>query len=103
MKLKKITAVLVLLIFTSLSNAQQSLVYAHENADFKRAKELFTAKKYVAAQQQWKCNNCASQLTHTFEVDHKVDLRYGGTNHVSNLVALCRNCHGEKTMQNKLE
>ena len=62
-----------------------------------------TKKKYVAAQQQWKCNNCASQLTHTFEVDHKVDLRYGGTNHVSNLVALCRNCHGEKTMQNKLE
>ena len=62
-----------------------------------------TKKKYVAAQQQWKCNHCASQLTHTFEVDHKVDLRFGGTNHVSNLVALCRNCHGEKTMQNKLE
>ncbi|MBK21110.1 MAG: hypothetical protein CMP63_02160 [Flavobacteriales bacterium] len=54
MKLKKITAVLVLLIFTSLSNAQQSLVYAHENADFKRAKELFTAKKYVAAQRKFK-------------------------------------------------
>jgi hypothetical protein len=62
-----------------------------------------TKKKYVAAQQEWKCNNCASQLTHTFEVDHKIDLRYGGTNHVSNLVALCRNCHGEKTMQNKLQ
>jgi hypothetical protein len=62
-----------------------------------------TKKKYVAAQQGWKCNNCANQLNHTFEVDHKVDLRYGGTNHVSNLVALCRNCHGEKTMQNKLE
>jgi hypothetical protein len=62
-----------------------------------------TKKKYVAAQQDWKCNNCASQLNHTFEVDHKMDLRYGGTNHVSNLVALCRNCHGEKTMENKLQ
>lgn len=62
-----------------------------------------TKKKYVAAQQSWKCNNCAEQLNHTFEVDHKIDLRYGGTNHVSNLVALCRNCHGEKTLQNKLE
>jgi len=62
-----------------------------------------TKKKYVAAQQGWKCNNCGTQLNHTFEVDHKVDLRYGGTNHVSNLVALCRNCHGEKTLQNKLE
>jgi hypothetical protein len=62
-----------------------------------------TKKKFVAAQQGWKCNNCASQLNHTFEVDHKTDLRYGGTNHVSNLVALCRNCHGEKTMENKLQ
>jgi hypothetical protein len=62
-----------------------------------------TKKKYVAAQQGWKCNNCASQLSHTFEVDHNIDLRYGGTNHVSNLVALCRNCHGEKTLANKLE
>jgi len=62
-----------------------------------------TKKKYIAAEQGWKCNNCGTQLNHTFEVDHKVDLRYGGTNHVSNLVALCRNCHGEKTLQNKLE
>ena len=62
-----------------------------------------TKKKYVASQQHWKCNKCASQLTHTFEVDHKIDLRYGGTNHISNLVALCRNCHGEKTMQDKLQ
>jgi len=62
-----------------------------------------TKKKYVAAQQNWKCNNCANQLNHTFEVDHKIDLRYGGTNHVSNLVALCRNCHGEKTLENKLQ
>jgi len=73
--------------------------------DFTNAKNSMseTKKKYIAADQGWKCNNCACQLNHTFEVDHKVDLRYGGTNHVSNLVALCRNCHGEKTLQNKLE
>jgi hypothetical protein len=56
-----------------------------------------TKKKYVASQQNWKCGNCQQQLNHTFEIDHKMRLEYGGTNDVSNLVALCRNCHGNKT------
>ena len=56
-----------------------------------------TKKKYVAANQNWKCDNCNKQLPAWFEVDHKVRLEYGGTNHISNLVALCRDCHGQKT------
>jgi len=56
-----------------------------------------TKKKYVAAQQEWKCGHCESQLDHTFEIDHKVRLEYGGGNDVQNLIALCRNCHGKKT------
>lgn len=56
-----------------------------------------TKKKYVASQQNWKCGDCGVQLTHTFEVDHKIRLEHGGGNDVDNLVALCRNCHGNKT------
>ena len=56
-----------------------------------------TKKKYVASNQEWKCGNCKSQLDHTFEIDHKVRLEYGGGNDVQNLIALCRNCHGKKT------
>jgi len=56
-----------------------------------------TKKKYVAANQDWKCGNCKSQLDHTFEIDHKLRLEYGGGNDVQNLIALCRNCHGRKT------
>jgi len=61
-----------------------------------------TKKKYVAAQQDWRCKHCEEQLKATFQVDHKVDLRYGGSNHVSNLVALCTECHATKTMQSNL-
>jgi 5-methylcytosine-specific restriction endonuclease McrA len=61
-----------------------------------------TKKKYVASNQQWKCGHCNQQLDHTFEVDHIQDLQYGGDNSVDNLVALCRNCHGKKTMSSKL-
>jgi hypothetical protein len=56
-----------------------------------------TKKKYVASMQNWKCGHCEKQLTAWFEVDHKMRLEHGGTNEVSNLVALCRECHGEKT------
>ena len=56
-----------------------------------------TKKKYVAANQDWKCGHCQTQLDHTFEIDHKIRLEYGGDNDVQNLIALCRNCHGKKT------
>lgn len=61
-----------------------------------------TKKKYVAAQQNWHCGNCGRQLPAWFEVDHKVRLEYGGSNHIDNLVALCRDCHGEKTAMENL-
>jgi hypothetical protein len=56
-----------------------------------------TKKKYVAFNQDWKCGHCNNKLTHTFEVDHKIRLEHGGGNDPSNLVALCRECHGQKT------
>jgi 5-methylcytosine-specific restriction endonuclease McrA len=56
-----------------------------------------TKKKYVASIQNWKCGECQKQLNAWFEVDHKVRLEYGGSNEVNNLVALCRECHGQKT------
>ena len=56
-----------------------------------------TKKKFVAAQQGWNCGSCKKQLPAWFEVDHKIRLEQGGSNHVDNLVALCRDCHGKKT------
>ena len=61
-----------------------------------------TKKKFVASRQNWKCGDCQNQLTAWFEVDHKMRLEYGGSNHVDNLVALCRECHGKKTTMENL-
>lgn len=55
-------------------------------------------KKFVAAQQNWACASCGCQLPAWYEVDHKQRLEYGGTNEIDNLEALCRDCHGKKTM-----
>lgn len=56
-----------------------------------------TKKKYVAYMQDWKCAECGERLKHTFEVDHRIRLDQGGSNDADNLVALCRECHGQKT------
>ena len=61
-----------------------------------------TKKKFVASSQNWKCGECKEQLSAWFEVDHKVRLEYGGSNHIDNLVALCRECHGRKTTMENL-
>lgn len=61
-----------------------------------------TKKKFVASSQNWKCGDCGIKLPAWFEVDHKTRLEYGGSNHVDNLVALCRDCHGKKTAMENL-
>jgi|TARA_Y100000992_G_scaffold302592_1_gene277566 hypothetical protein len=61
-----------------------------------------TKKKFVASNQNWKCGKCSCQLPAWFEVDHKIRLDKGGSNHIDNLVALCRSCHGEKTTMENL-
>jgi hypothetical protein len=68
----------------------------NENGRVKRSVSE-TKKKFVASRQNWKCGECKKQLNAWFEVDHKIRLEHGGSNHVDNLVALCRECHGEKT------
>lgn len=62
-----------------------------------------TKKKFVAANQNWLCGDCKRQLPAWFEVDHVIALHNGGSNDVSNLVALCRDCHGKKTAMDRLE
>jgi hypothetical protein len=61
-----------------------------------------TKKKYVASRQNWHCQDCNEQLTAWFEVHHKTPLENGGSNHIDNLVALCRNCHGAHTAMDNL-
>jgi 5-methylcytosine-specific restriction endonuclease McrA len=61
-----------------------------------------TKKKFVASRQNWCCGDCQHQLSAWFEVDHKIRLEHGGSNHIDNLVALCRECHGKKTAMENL-
>jgi hypothetical protein len=61
-----------------------------------------TKKKVVASSQNWLCNSCKNQLNAWYEIDHIIELEHGGTNDITNLVALCRECHGEKTAMTRM-
>ncbi len=79
----------------SLNHKQNKILSSGKTSTKRCVSE--TKKKFVAAQQGWKCQHCTRQLPAWFEVDHVVRLEHGGTNHIDNLVALCRDCHGKKT------
>jgi len=84
---------------TNGSNNEQQQINRIMESGKKRTKRCVseTKKKFVASQQKWACAHCSNQLDASFEVDHIIELQNGGTNHVDNLTALCRNCHGKKT------
>ena len=60
-------------------------------------------KKIIASQQHWNCKKCKNILDATYEVDHILALEDGGNNDIHNLQALCRNCHGKKTMEDNIK
>ena len=84
----------------SLTPQQQRMLNSGKKGTKRCVSE--TKKKYVASQQGWKCGDCKEQLPAWFEVDHKIRLDSGGSNHIDNLVALCRDCHGRKTAMENL-
>ena len=59
-------------------------------------------KKKVAHSQEYRCAGCGHLLPPCYEVDHTTPLWRGGSNDISNLRALCRNCHGCKTQDDIL-
>ena len=88
----------------AISPAEKKVMMSGGTTDGKKTKRSVseTKKKFVASRQDWKCGKCGCKLPAWFEVDHKVRLEHGGSNHIDNLVALCRDCHGEKTAMENL-
>ena len=83
--------------FMSLSPEEKAVQRIMTSGKSSKRSVSETKKKFVASNQNWKCEDCKEQLKAWFEVDHIKRLDQGGSNDVDNLVALCRNCHGKKT------
>jgi hypothetical protein len=51
----------------------------------------------IASSQGYRCNECKNVFGSIFHLDHKDALCLNGPDNLSNLQALCPNCHSEKT------
>lgn len=80
---------------------QQSMPYNTPTSKIRKVSDQL--KKIVASQQRWNCKKCKNILDATYEVDHIIALEDGGNNDIHNLQALCRNCHGRKTMEDNIK
>ena len=104
LKLFKLQYLFFIVPIVSLFLERQALTPLNMVKTFKVKKRKVneTTKKVVAANQGWHCNMCQNMLDASYEVDHIIPLYKGGDNSINNLQALCRNCHGKKTIYDKL-
>ena len=58
--------------------------------------------KQIAAAQHWRCRHCDEVLPAAYEIDHATPLWSGGADVMSNLQALCPNCHATKTQRESI-
>ena len=59
-----------------------------------------TSKKLrtqVYEKQNGKCGKCDNILSEYYQIDHIIGLQFGGSNEEKNLMALCCECHAEKS------
>lgn len=84
--------------YVIITEEEYDILKNEKNCKIHKRNVSSLTKKMVASNQQWKCGSCNQTLDFTYEIDHHIPLFKGGSNEVSNLIALCRNCHGKKTL-----
>ena len=66
----------------------------HDIKPTKRKHNPKAVKNAVLKRDNYRCVKCGS--TRNLEIDHKVSLANGGTNHIDNLQTLCQDCNRRK-------
>jgi hypothetical protein len=89
----EVEAVGRILAGTSSGNAWLSFISRNGH----RRKLTKAEKIKVAASQRWRCMRCDGLLDECFEVDHVEQHSLRGDDSMSNVQALCPNCHRKKT------
>ena len=93
---------LLIIPFITMYLEKETIGKILHNKSKSKRKLSESTKKIIASNQKWTCKMCNNMLDASYEIDHIVPLYKGGNNEIYNLQALCRNCHGMKTMNDKL-
>ncbi len=83
---------------TSYGYAIQRMVNAVKKDQRQKRANSKKWRWHVAYRQDYKCLHCKEKLhPDSLDIDHIEELRQGGLDELSNLCALCSNCHAKKT------
>lgn len=97
------------LLYVAMSRAKKRIIFVTRQSNFKDNSERYKfteLERYaIASSQEYLCKICNKEINDSrlFDIDHKKPLANGGTNSLSNLQALCKDCHHEKTKTEKYE
>jgi 5-methylcytosine-specific restriction endonuclease McrA len=74
-----------------------TMITPQDKSRDKRKKISKEVRHQIVEKQGKICGECKLSLTPYFQIDHMIGLQFGGTDHESNLMALCCECHAMKS------
>jgi len=96
------------LLYVAMSRASERIIFVNRKSNFKDNSNRYSftelERTCIASKQDYKCKICHTEIldNRLFDLDHEIPLKMNGTNSESNLQALCKDCHKEKTAQEKI-
>lgn len=95
------------LLYVAMSRAKERIIFVNNKSHFRNNENRYSftemERNAIASYYDYKCNLCHSEFEELREIDidHIVPLAFGGKNTIDNLQPLCKNCHQNKTKNEK--
>jgi hypothetical protein len=95
------------LLYVAISRAKKRLIFVNNISNFRDNSNRYSftqmERNAIASTQNYKCNICEIELEdqRQYDIDHIIPIANGGKNTPDNLQAICKNCHKEKTKNEK--
>ena len=95
------------LLYVAMSRASKRIIFVNHKTNFKDNSNRYSftqmERNAIASYYDYKCNVCQIDLQdlRDIDIDHIIPLAFAGTNNITNLQPLCKNCHKEKTKNEK--
>ena len=95
------------LLYVAMSRASKRVIFVNKRSTFKDNSNRYSftemERNSIASYYDYKCAICQTELDYLrdIDIDHIIPITFGGKNLIDNLQSLCKECHKEKTKNEK--